>query len=287
MEQQFKTHISSKHRLFDLHIRETLQYRDLIFLTVRKNFTVRFKQTLLGPLWAIINPLMTTIVFTVIFGHFAKLVIADGPGDFVIPHFLFYMGGNVCWNHFASTLSGTSRTFLDNRETMGKVYYPRLAAPVSIAFSCLIYSGIQFLLFAGFWVYFVLRGGTGIRLTPFVCLLPLELLHTMILAVGLGIILSAVTTKYRDLTMLVGFGLQLWRYACPIAYGLQLIPEKYMGLYLLNPVTPILTTFRLAVFGCGYFDLKYYALSWGVSIVLFFIGLIMFSRIERTFMDTI
>ena len=287
MEQHFKTHISSEHRLFDLHLKETLQYRDLIFLFVKRNFTAQYKQTILGPLWAIIQPMLTTVVFTIVFGNLAKLTTADIPGNFVIPGFLFYMCSNICWGYFSSTLHATSNTFLDNRGTMGKVYYPRLVAPVSTAFSRLISFGIQFVMLTVFWLFFVIRGGTSIRITPWLLLIPLLIVQLMILAVGFGIIISSVTTKYRDLAMLVGFGLELWRYGCPIAYGLQLVPEKYMSLYLLNPVTPILTAFRYAVFGFGYFNLGYYIISWITSVVVFLIGLILFSRIERTFMDTI
>lgn len=287
MEQHFKTHISSEHRLFDLHLKETLQYRDLIFLFVKRNFTAQYKQTILGPLWAVIQPLLTTVVFTIVFGNLAKLTTADIPGDFIVPGFLFYMSSNICWGYFSSTLSATSNTFLNNRGTMGKVYYPRLVAPISTAFSRLISFGIQFAMFVAFWLYFIIRGGTSIRITLWLLLVPLLIVQMMILAVGFGIIISSVTTKYRDLAMLVGFGLELWRYGCPIAYGLQLVPDKYMQLYMLNPVAPILTSFRYAVFGFGYFNFGYYAISWCVSIIVFFIGLIMFSRIERTFMDTI
>lgn len=287
MEQHFKTHISSEHKLLDLHLRETLQYRDLIFLFVKRNFTAQYKQTILGPLWAVIQPLLTTVVFTIVFGNLAKLTTADVSGDFIIPGFLFYMSSNICWGYFSSTLSATSNTFLSNRGTMGKVYYPRLVAPISTAFSRLISFGIQFAMLIAFWLYFVVRGGTSIRITLWLLLIPLLIIQMMILAVGFGIIISSVTTKYRDLAMLVGFGLELWRYGCPIAYGLQLVPDKYLQLYMLNPVVPILTSFRYAVFGFGYFHVGYYLLSWAVSVIVFFIGLIMFSRIERTFMDTI
>ena len=287
MDQHFKTHISSDHKIFDLHIRETLQYRDLIFLFVKRNFTAQYKQTILGPLWAIIQPLLTTVVFTIVFGNLAKLTTADIPGDFVIPGFLFYMSSNICWGYFFFFFHATSNTFFDNRGTMGKVYYPRLVAPVSTAFSRLVSFGIQFVMLTIFWLFFVIRGGTSIRITPWLFLIPLLIVQLMILAVGFGIIISSVTTKYRDLAMLVGFGLELWRYGCPIAYGLQLVPAKYMSLYLLNPVAPILTAFRYAVFGFGYFNLGYYIISWIASIVVFLIGVILFSHIERTFMDTI
>lgn len=283
----FKTTITSKHKLFDLHIRETFQYRDLIMLFVKRDFTAMYKQTILGPAWAIIQPLLTTVVFTIIFGNLANLTTADVLGDYSVPGFLFYMSGNICWAYFSGVVNATSGTFLNNRATMGKVYYPRLVSPISTALSHLISFGIQLAMFAMFWLFFVIRGGTSIRVTPALFLIPLVILQMVVLGVGFGIIISSVTTKYRDLMMLVGFGLQLWQYASPIAYGLQLVPEHLLPIYMLNPVTPIVTTFRYAAFGFGYFHIGYYLLSWGVTLVIFLIGLILFSRIERTFMDTI
>ncbi len=287
MEQQFKTEIIAEHHLLDLHIEETLRYRDLIFLFVKRDFTAKYKQTVLGPLWAIIQPLLTTVVFTIVFGNLAKLTTADTAGDYMIPGFLFYMAGNICWQYFSSTLQATSNTFINNRTTMGKVYYPRLASPVATAFSNLIAFAIQLALFMVLWAFYLIQGGTNIRITSALLLIPLLIVQMMVLSVGFGIIISSVTTKYRDLTLLVSFLLELWRYGCPIAYGLQLVPEKYLGIYMLNPVTPIVTTFRYAMFGFGYFNLRYYVLSWVISLVLFLIGLVLFSRIERTFMDTI
>lgn len=287
MEEQFETHISAEHRLFDLHIRETFRYRDLIILFVKKNFTTQYKQTILGPAWAIIQPLLTTIVFTIVFGSLAKLTTADTDGDFVIPAFLFYMAGNICWGYFSNTLKIISNTFLYNRRVMEKVYYPRVVSPISTALDRLISFGIQFALFLGFWLFYILRGGTDIRVTGRLLLIPLIIFQMMILAAGTGMVISSLTTKYRDLAMLVDFGLELWRYGCPIAYGLSLVPDRYLGLYLLNPAVSILTSFRYAAFGFGFFDLKYCLLSWLVSIAILMLGLVLFSRIERTFMDTI
>lgn len=286
-DNNYKTIISSEHKLLDLHIKETFQYKDLIFLFVKRDFVSKYKQTILGPLWALIQPLLSTLVFTIIFGGLAKLTTSDIAGEYVIPGFLFYMTGNICWSYFSGVLSTTSNTFIANSTTMGKVYYPRLVAPVSTAFSNLISLGIQFIMLICIWLYFLLRGGTSIQITPSLLLLPLCVIQMMVLSVGCGIIISALTTKYRDLAQLVGFGVELWRYACPVAYGLALIPVKYMSLYLLNPVTPIITTFRYALFGFGFFNLTYYLVSWCVSIMLLFVGLILFSRIEKTFMDTI
>ena len=222
-----------------------------------------------------------------IFGSLAGLTTADVPGNFVVPGFLFYMSGNICWSYFSSTLQSTSNTFIANRTTMGKVYYPRLVSPIATAFSDLISFGIQFAMFFVIWVVYLVIGGTSIAITPMLLFIPLTVLQLIILSTGCGIILSSMTTKYRDLAMLVAFGLQLWQYASPIAYGLQLIPQKYMWIYMLNPVTPIVTTFRYAMFGFGYFDLTFYLISWGISLLIFFIGLVLFSRIERTFMDTV
>jgi len=285
--QRYKTVITSEHRLVDLHLKETFQYRDLIYLFVKRDFTAMYKQTALGPLWAIIQPLLTTLVFTVIFGKLANLTTADAPGEILLPGFLFYMAGNICWGLFSTTVEATSNTFVKNRATMGKVYYPRLVAPISAACSNLIAFGIQFALLVVFLLFFVFTGKAEVQVTPAMVLLPLLIVQLLILAVGCGIIVSSVTTKYRDLAMLVGFGLHLWQYASPVAYGLELIPSTFRSIYLLNPVTPIITTFRYALFGSGYFDLWYYLISWGVTLLIFFVGLILFSRIERTFMDTI
>lgn len=284
---EYKTLITSEHKLFDLHLRETFQYRDLIFLFVKRDFTALYKQTILGPLWAIIQPLLTTIVFTLVFGNLAHLTTADVDGDFVVPGFLFYLSGTICWNYFSTTLTATSNTFLANRDTMGKVYYPRLVSPVATALSNMIAFGIQLAMFVCFWIFFVIKGGTSIKVTSMALFLPLTIIQLIVLSTGVGIIISSVTTKYRDLAMLIGFGLQLWQYASPIAYGLGLIPKRLLSIYMLNPVTPIITTFRHAVFGFGYFNTGYYLISWAISLGLFFIGLILFSRIERTFMDTI
>ena len=284
---QFTTLITSEHRLFDLQLRETFQYRDLILLFVKRDFTSKYKQTILGPAWAIVQPLLTTVVYTIVFGNLARLTTADVAGDYVLPGFLFYMAGNISWAYFSSTLSATSSTFLANSGIMGKVYYPRLVTPIATALSGLISFAIQFGMFAVFWLYFFVSGQTSIQITPMVLMLPLSVLQLIVLSTGCGIVISSVTTKYRDLAMLVGFGLQLWQYASPIAYGLQLIPEKWLGIYMLNPVVPVITTFRYAVFGFGYFNLGYYLLGWVTSLLIFLVGIVLFSRIERTFMDTI
>lgn len=286
--ESFKTVTTSEHKVFDLHLKETFSYRDLIMLFVKRNFVADYKQTILGPLWAIINPLFNTFVFAFVFGELAGLTIADIPGDYVIPSFLFYLSGNICWSYFSTVLNQTSNTFIQNSATMGKVYYPRLVAPVSTAISGLISFGIQLVMFFLVWLFYLIFGNTSMMVTPKLLLLPLCVLQMMILATGFGIIISALTTKYRDLIKLVALLLQVWRYFSPVAYGLQLVPEKYLFLYMaVNPFSSIVTTFRYAVFGFGYFEIGSYLISWGISLILFFIGLVLFSRIERTFMDTV
>lgn len=290
MEHQYQTVVTPKNRLLDFQqVKETLKYRDLIFLFVKRDFVSRYKQTILGPAWAIIQPLLTTVVFTIIFGNLARLTTLDvnSESDIIIPGFLFYMAGTICWSYFSSTISATSNTFIGNSGILGKVYFPRLVMPVSTALSNLISFGIQFFMFVCFWAYFVLKGNTDIHVSKYICFLPLLLIQLIILSTGVGIIISSLTTKYRDLAMLVGFGLQLWQYGSPIAYGLALIPERYMGLYMLNPVTSIIVIFRHAFFGTGYFNGGYYLLSWAMTIIIFFIGVVLFNRIERTFMDTV
>ena len=184
--ESFKTTITAEHHLLDIHLRETFQYRDLIFLFVKRDFTAFYKQTVLGPLWAIIQPLLTTVVFTIIFGNLAKLTTADIPGDFAIPAFPFYMAGNICWSYFSSTLQAVSNTFLANQATMGKVYYPRLVSPIATAFSNLISFGIQLVMFLVIWVIYYVKGGTDIRLTPALALLPLLVIQMIIVSVGFG-----------------------------------------------------------------------------------------------------
>ena len=291
-EQKFKTTITSKHKLFDLHLRETFHYRDLIFLFVKRDFVAKYKQTILGPLWAIIQPLLTTVVFTFIFGSLAKLTTADTPDVFNVPGFLFYMSGTIIWSYFASNVTAVSGTFINNKATMGKVYYPRFVQPIATSLSNLISFAIQFAMFLVIWIIYLIIGNTDMMVTPWLLFLPLIVIQMMLLSMGLGMVISAVTTKYRDLQMLVGFGLQLWQYASPVAYGLALIStsQKWgnlLPLYMCNPMTPVITTFRYAMFGNGYFDIMYYLIGWGITIFLFFFGLMLFSKTEKNFMDTI
>lgn len=292
-EQKFKTTITSKHKLFDLHLKETFRYRDLIWLFVKRDFTALYKQTILGPLWAVIQPVLTTFVFSFVFGSLAGLATGDVPGSFNVPSFLFYMTGTMLFTYFSTNVNKVSKIFIENRATMGKVYYPRLVQPIAASLSNLIPFAINFVLFMIVWLVFLLTGTTSMQASWWLLLIPAVVIELIILSLGLGMIISAVTTKYRDLQMLVGFGLQLWQYASPIAYGLTLISasEKWGHLLLVytcfNPLTPIVTTFRLAVFGFGYFDWIPYVVSWGISLLVLFVGLMLFSKTEKNFMDTI
>lgn len=286
--QNWKTVIYPATETVSINFREIWQYRDLIVLFVKRDFVSKYKQTVLGPLWAVLQPLMTTVVFSVVFGSLAKLTTSDVQGATLeIPSFLFYMIGTVIWSYFSSTVQGNANTFITNRAIMGKVYYPRMVSPISTALSGLIPFSIQIVMFVILIAICQILGIADVRLSVYLCLFPALVLQLMMLGTGIGIIISSLTTKYRDLAMLVGFGLQLWQYLSPVPYGLGLIPEKYLFIYTLNPITPIITTMRYAFFGVGYFDLAAYVISIIVTVIVFWIGIRLFNRIERTFMDTV
>lgn len=280
MAQQFETVLKAKTSLINLNLRDLWKYRDLILLFVRRTFVSQYKQTVLGPAWAVIQPLFTTVIFTVVFGNIAGLS-PDG-----IPTFVFYLGGSVLWTFFSTCLTATASTFVANSAILGKVYFPRLVMPVSTVLSQFIAFAIQFVFFICFWVFYLV---TGDSLHPNIWMLmtPVLLIHLAALSLGFGIIISSLTTKYRDLTMAIGFGVQLWMYFTPVAYDVSIIPEKYVFVYMLNPVSPIITMFRYAFLGVGELHLLEYLISFAVTIVLLFIGIILFNRVERTFMDTV
>ena len=280
MEQQFTTVIQPKQKLLDLKLRELWRYRDLILLFVRRTFVSQYKQTVLGPAWAVIQPLFTTVIFTVIFGNIAGLAPAG------VPAFAFYLCGSVAWTYFSGSLTATAATFTANAGVMGKVYFPRLVMPVSTVISNLISFGIQFVFFLGFLVYYWISGA-GVAPNAYVLLTPVLVLQMACLGLGFGVIISALTTKYRDLAMLVGFGVQIWMYLTPVAYDISIIPASVMDLYMLNPMTPVINTLRYAFLGVGSFEAGYYLLSWGVTLAVLFVGVILFNRVEKTFMDTV
>jgi lipopolysaccharide transport system permease protein len=273
--------IISPHRnLFDLRLGELWHAHDLIMLFVRRDFVAGYKQTILGPLWYLIQPLLTTLVFTVIFGQIAKLP-TDG-----LPPFLFYMCGTVIFTYFASSLSKTSDTFVSNAAMFGKVYFPRLSVPVSILISNLIAFVIQFGFFLGFLGYFYLRG-TKLHMSWWVLLTPVLLLMMAGLSLGFGIIVSSLTTKYRDLRFLVQFGVQLLQYVTPVIYPLSSMSPKYQALIRLNPLTSVVEAFRYAYLGSGSVNLLQLGYSFAIMVVAIAIGAVIFNRVEATFMDTV
>ncbi len=278
--QQWTSVIKPVSGWFDIHLGSIWRYRDLIMLFVRRDFVAVYKQTILGPIWFLLQPLFTTLVFVVIFGKVAKLS-TDG-----LPQVLFYLSGVVAWRYFADCLSKTSNTFVGNASIFGKVWFPRLTVPISIVISNLITFGIQFVLFLGFWVFFYIKGA-DISPKPLILLLPLLIIQMAALGLGLGIIASSLTTKYRDLTQLIGFGVGLWMYATPIVYPTSLIPEKWQWLIALNPMAPIIEAFRYAFLGSGTIYPWQLGLSLGTTIIILIIGIILFSRIEKSFMDTV
>jgi lipopolysaccharide transport system permease protein len=273
--------IEPHRHLLDLKLGDLWRYRDLVMLFVRRDFVSVYKQTILGPLWYLIQPLLTTITFTVIFGNIASLP-TDG-----LPQFLFYMSGTVVWSYFATCLTKTSETFVQNENLFGKVYFPRLAVPISILISNLITFLVQFGMFLVFVVYFLLRG-TSIQFNwLWMALSPILMLMMAGLGLGLGIIVSSLTTKYRDLRFLVTFGVSLLMYATPVIYPVSSIPVRFQWIIQANPMTPIIEAFRFAFLGAGTVNLNGLLYSFGFMLVMIILGSIIFNRVEQTFMDII
>jgi homopolymeric O-antigen transport system permease protein len=265
---------------FDLHLSDLWKYRDLTMLFVWRDFVAQYKQTILGPLWHLIQPLFTTLLFTLIFGRVGKLSTDD------VPPMLFYMAGITCWNYFAECLTRASGTFIQNAGIFGKVYFPRLCVPVSVVISNIIKFGIQFALFLAFLGYYILRDA-GIHPNSLVLLTPVLLLIMAALGLGMGIIVSSLTIKYRDLQVLVAFGVQLAMYATPVIMPLSKVPPQYQWLMLANPMSSVVETFRFAFLGSGSFSPLQLLYSVAATMVLLFIGILLFNHVERTFMDTV
>ena len=259
---------------------EIYTYRDLIFMFVKRDFVTFYKQTILGPLWYIIQPLVNSVIFTVIFGKLAKIP-TDG-----IPPFLFYMAGTVVWGYFSTCLTQTSNTFVANREIFGKVYFPRMTVPISIVITGIFQFLIQFLIFIGFLLYYW-HQGANVEISIMVFTLPLILLQMAILGLGMGILVSSLVTKYRDLTFAMTFVVQSWMYLTPVVYPLSQVPENYRNLYVLNPMVSIVESFRGAFLGVSSIETHHILISVFVTMIIFIIGIILFSRIEKTFMDTV
>ena len=281
MEQEnWTTVIKPKTGWFDINLKELVQYKDLISMFVKRDFKTLYKQTILGPLWIIISPLLTTLMFTVVFGNIANIP-TDG-----VPQLVFYMLGTTVWTYFSSCLTKTSSTFTGNAAIFGKVYFPRLVTPISTVISGLINFGVQFLMFLGFMIYFKIKG-SPIEPNLWILIMPLLLVQLAALALGFGIIISSLTTKYRDLAVLVTFGVQLWMYATPVVYPASQISGNLKTLMMLNPVSPIVETFRYAFLGSGSIPWNYLGISVITTLVVLFAGVVLFSRVEKTFMDTV
>ena len=278
----YHTHISTSHRWLDLDFREVFHYRDLIWLFTKRSFTVSYKQTVLGPAWLFLNPLLSSLIYTVVFGQIAGLS-TDG-----VPRILFYLCGTAIWGFFSSSLNSNSGTFLNNAGLFGKVYFPRLTVPISNMLTAAIRFGIQMLLVLIFLLYFVLTGAVTPHYWAWL-LLPLILLHLGLLGMGLGMIVSSLTTKYRDLTVLVGFGMTLWMYGTPVVYPLSQLSGNPLleKLLLWNPVTMPIELFRYAFLGVGTVCPVYYLWSVAFTLLVTFLGLLIFKRVERTFIDTV
>ena len=278
--ENWTTIIKPKTGWFDINLKELIQYKDLILMFVKRDFKTMYKQTILGPLWIIINPLMTTLMFTIVFGNIAN-ISTDG-----MPQIVFYMLGTTVWTYFSSCLTKTSSTFTGNAAIFGKVYFPRLVTPISTVISGLINFGVQFLMFLGFMAYFMIKG-SPIEPNLWILITPLLLVQLAALALGFGIIISSMTTKYRDLAVLVTFGVQLWMYATPVVYPASQIGGKLKTLMMLNPVSPIVESFRYAFLGSGSIPWNYLGISVLTTLVVLFAGVVLFSRVEKTFMDTV
>lgn len=279
-QENWTTVIKPKTGWFDINLKELIQYKDLIVMFVKRDFKTLYKQTILGPLWIIISPLLTTLMFTVVFGNIAN-ISTDG-----MPQIVFYMLGTTVWTYFSTCLTKTSSTFTGNAAIFGKVYFPRLVTPISTVISGLINFGVQFLMFLGFMTYFMIKG-SPINPNLWILITPLLLIQLAALALGFGIIISSLTTKYRDLAVLVTFGVQLWMYATPVVYPASQIGGKLKTLMMLNPVSPIVETFRYAFLGSGSIPWNYLGISVVTTLVVLFVGVVLFSRVEKTFMDTV
>ena len=274
--------IKPKASLFDLNLKEVWRYRDLMMLFVRRDFVAQYKQTILGPLWHIIQPVLTTIMFLLVFG-----TIANIPTDDIEP-ILFYMSGITIWNYFSTCLTATSNTFVANASIFGKVYFPRLVLPLSIVISNIIKFGIQFGILILGMLWFAIFENIPIAFGINWLLIPVLVLIMAGTGLGLGIIISSLTTKYRDFAVLIGFAIQLLMYATPVAYPLSFLKNKsYVSLIEWNPLSPIVEGFRYALFSKGNFDILSLTYSFLFMAVVLVIGAVFFSKVERTFMDTV
>ncbi len=277
--EQWDSVIESRHSLFDINFKELWHYRDLLVLFVRRDFVTVYKQTILGPLWFFIQPLLTTITFTLIFGNVAQLS-TDGA-----PKIIFYMAGITLWNYFSSCLTTVSGVFNANAGIFGKVYFPRLIMPLTVVISNLMKFGVQFLLFVGFVIYFVAQDQIAPK--SWIFLTPVIVALMALIAMGIGLILSSMTTKYKDLNQLIGFGVQLFMYATPVIYPSSSVPEDYQWVVALNPLVPLFDYMRYAYLGVGAFVLSDLIYTFLFSVVILIVGVLVFNKTQKTFMDTV
>lgn len=278
---QFRTHITARNSWFNLNLREVWQYRDLILLFTKRTFTLTYKQTILGPAWIFLNPLISSVIYAFVFGGIA------GIGTDGVPQILFYLCSNAIWLFFSSSVTKNAQTFTANASVFGKVYFPRLTIPVSNVLASVVQFVIQMILVLSFLLYYLAAGEVSPHWEAWI-LIPVVLLNLGLLGLGFGIIISSLTTKYRDLAILVTFGVQLWMYATPIVYPLSQLGDGWMKtLLLVNPVTAPVEMFRYAILGQGTIMPEYLAMSWMVTIVIVIVGIMIFNRVEKTFMDTV
>ena len=283
-DQDWDIEITPHNSLFDLKLRDTWHYRDLLFLLVRRDFVSFYKQTILGPVWFFIQPAITILIFTLVFSNLAK-ISTDG-----VPPPLFYLAGTIIWNYFSECLTKTSTVFKDNSAMLGKVYFPRLIMPLSIVFSNLIRFAVQFVLFIILLLYYYFFRGAPIHLTIYIVLFPLLILQIAALGLGLGMMVSAVTTKYRDLAFVVTFGVPLLMYTTTVIFPLSTAVTKYPAyswLIKFNPVTAIIETFRYGFMGNGIFSWGLLGYSAGVTFIILLVGIVVFNKVEKTFVDTV
>ena len=274
--------ITPHHKLWHVDFKEIWRYRDLITLFVKRNIIVQYKQTILGPLWYIIQPVLTVIMNMVVFGGIAKMS-TDG-----IPQPLFYMAGNVCWFYFSDCLNQTSNTFTANQSMFGKVYFPRLVVPISTVLSNLLRFGIQLTLFVVLWIWFYASGASVNVNVGVIVLLPVLVMMLAGLGLGFGILISSMTTKYRDLTILFTFIVQLWMYATPIVYPMSMVTNPTLRtIIMLNPMTSIIEAFKYVTLGEGYFSWLALGYSFTFMCILLLLGIVIFNKVQRSFMDTV
>jgi lipopolysaccharide transport system permease protein len=273
--------IKPKNKWYEIDLGAIWNYRDLMMLLVKRDFISVYKQTILGPFWFFIQPVLTTLTFVIIFGKIAHIG-TDG-----IPFFLFYLSGITLWSYFADCLNKTSNTFIANANVFGKVYFPRLVVPIAALVSNAVKLSIQLLLFLATWCYFLYEGNSLHPHYGYIILFPLLVLMVAGLGLGFGILISSLTTKYRDFTFLVGFGIQLMMYASPVVYPLSIVPDKYKWIILTNPVSSVIEAFKFIFLGNGFFSWYYLAYSFCFMVVLLFIAIITFSKVEKSFMDTV